>query len=72
MTEGFVLDHGDYEYKRQQIWVEGEPTASFWSGIKTSGKTALKVQAFRCTDCNYLEFYTTEEVSLGNFSSIFT
>jgi hypothetical protein len=47
LAEGFILDHGDYEYKRQQIWVEGEPGASFWSGIKTLGRAAFNVQALR-------------------------
>jgi len=64
MAEGFILDHGDYEYKRQQIWVEGQPEPSFWSGIKTSGRTAFNVQALRCVSCNFLEFYTTERTSL--------
>ena len=64
MTEGFILDHGDYEYKRQQIWVEGAPESSFWSGIKTSGRDAFNVQVFRCVDCNYLEFYTKEKTDL--------
>ena len=64
MTEGFILDHGDYEYKRQQIWVEGVPKSSFWSGIKTSGTNAFIVQVFRCADCGYLEFYTTEKADI--------
>ena len=66
MTEGFVLDHGDYEHKRQQIWVAGAPVESFWSGIKTKGATAFRVHAFRCDDCNYLEFYTTEKIDIGS------
>jgi hypothetical protein len=64
MEEGFILDHGDYEYKRQQIWVEGAPEPSFWSGIKTSGRMAFNVQAQRCVGCNFLEFYTTDKTSL--------
>jgi hypothetical protein len=58
MVEEFILDHGDGNSKRQQIWVEGQPEPSFWSGIKTSGRTAFNVQAFRCVSCNFLEFYT--------------
>jgi predicted nucleic-acid-binding Zn-ribbon protein len=65
MSEGFVIDYGDYQVKQQQIWVEGEPQASFWSGLKTSGKQAFKVRAFRCENCNFLEFYTAEEVDLS-------
>ena len=68
MAEGFIIDHGDYEYKRQQMWIEGQPEASFWSGLKTSNRDAFNVQALRCADCNFLEFYTTEKV---DFSGIF-
>ncbi|MDQ3748463.1 MAG: PF20097 family protein [Acidobacteriota bacterium] len=64
MAEGFILDLGDYDYKRQQIWVEGQPASSFWSGIKISDRTAFNVQAFRCVSCNFLEFYSTEKTSL--------
>ena len=65
MVEGFIIDHGDYSIKQQQIWVEGAPEASFWSGIKTSGRNAFNVRAFRCADCNFLEFYTADEADLG-------
>jgi len=65
MVNGFILDHGHYDSKRQQIWVEGQPEASFWSGIKTSNRDAFKVQAFRCADCNFLEFYTSEKADLS-------
>jgi hypothetical protein len=56
MTEGFILDYGDYDYKRQQIWIEGAPETRLLSGIKISDANAFKVQVFRCADCNYLEF----------------
>ena len=65
MTEGFIIDHGHYQVKQQQVWVEGMPETSFWSGIKTSGRNAFNVQAYRCADCNFLEFYTTEKTDLG-------
>ena len=65
MVEGFIIDYGAHEYKRQQIWIEGQPEASFWSGIKTSGRAVFNVQAYRCTDCNFLEFYTTEKTDLN-------
>jgi predicted nucleic-acid-binding Zn-ribbon protein len=64
MTEGFVLDHGDYNYKMTARWIEGKPEESFWSGLKTSNRNAFLVQAFRCPNCNYLEFYTTEKVDI--------
>jgi hypothetical protein len=63
MMEGFVLDrtHGG---KLQSVWVEGEPEKSFWTGVKTSDKEIYTIQAFRCPTCNYLEFYTTEQVNI--------
>lgn len=61
MAEGFVYDRGDYEIKRRQVWVEGQPESSFWSGLKASGREAFTVKTFRCADCGYLEFYTTEK-----------
>ena len=64
MIEGFVLDHGDYQIKQQQIWVEGKPEESFWSGLKTSGREAFNVRALRCAGCGYLEFYTAEKVNI--------
>jgi hypothetical protein len=63
MQEGFVFDRGDYSVKMKPVWVEGAPEESFWSGLKTKNKTMYTVRAFRCPDCNYLEFYTAEEVS---------
>ncbi len=63
IIEGFVLDR-TYGGKFQQTWVEGQPETSFWTGIKISERETLNVQAFRCVDCNYLEFYTTDEVNV--------
>ncbi len=64
MTEGFVLDYGDYQIKQQQVWVEGQPEPSFWSGLKTSGREVFTVRALRCNNCGYLEFYTTGKVDI--------
>ena len=65
MIEGFIIDHGHYQVKQQQVWVEGQPEASFWEGLKTTNRDAFNVKAFRCADCNFLEFYTTEKANLG-------
>ncbi len=62
MTTGFVVDRGSHGVKQEQIWVEGEPEASLWNGLKTSGKETYHVQASRCAGCNYLEFYTTGRI----------
>ena len=63
MIEGFILDRS-YGTNLQEVWVEGIPEKSFWSGIKTNHKLTFKVGAFRCGDCNFLEFYTTERIKV--------
>jgi len=63
MTTGYVIDRDHGGMRQEQIWVEGEPEPSFWSGLKTSNRDVFKVQAFRCANCNFLEFYTTEKMS---------
>jgi hypothetical protein len=60
MEEGFVLDHGHYNSKMVDTWVEGEPVQSFWSGIKTSDRRQYQVRTFRCVECGYLENYANE------------
>lgn len=64
MMTGFIYDRGHYEYKQQQVWVEGEPEQSFWSGLKTSGREAHNVLAYRCKSCSRLEFYTADSVDI--------
>jgi hypothetical protein len=64
MTQGFVLDLGHYQSKQQQSWVSGVPEKSFWSGLKTSMRDAYHVEAYRCSSCNLVEFYTTDAVDL--------
>jgi predicted nucleic-acid-binding Zn-ribbon protein len=63
MLEGFVLDH-TYGGKLQSAWVEGEPEKSFWTGLRTSNREVFHIRAFRCPECNYLEFYTAEKVNI--------
>ena len=64
MMKGFIFDRGHYEYKAQQVWVEGEPESSFWSGLKTSGRDARTVDAYRCGGCDRLEFFAKENTAL--------
>ncbi len=61
MEEGFILDRGDYDIKRINTWVEGEPVKSFWSGIKVKDKQQFQLKTFRCANCGYLESYATGE-----------
>lgn len=64
MTQGFVLDLGHYQSKQQQSWVSGVPEKSFWSGLKTWDREAYTVEAYRCSSCSLVEFYTTDVVNL--------
>ena len=64
LLRGFIFDRGHYDYKQQQLWVEGEPEESFWSGIKTSDRDARKVDSYRCVRCNRLEFFAAEGASI--------
>lgn len=61
MLKGFIFDRGHYEHKEQQVWVEGEPERSLWSGVKTKDRNAYSVDPYRCASCGRLEFYTTEQ-----------
>lgn len=55
---GFVMDKAESNYPTLQLWVEGAPEKSFWSGFDTSDRNLRFVdKAVRCADCGYLEFY---------------
>lgn len=72
LTEGFILDHGHYNAKTQQIWVEGAPEPSFWNGLKTSDRAIYKVRAMRCANCGFLEFYADRDIEQsGGLSELF-
>jgi predicted nucleic-acid-binding Zn-ribbon protein len=63
MTEGFVLDRSYGNIANQKpIWVEGQPEESLLGGLKVKNKLTYLVQSFRCADCRYLEFYTTDRI----------
>lgn len=65
MQEGFITDDRDHDSMPQQIWVEGQPKSSFWSGgLKTSGRATHNVRALRCAGCGFLEFYTDDRNGL--------
>ena len=64
MIKGFIFDRGHYDQKRQQVWVEGEPEASFWAGLKTKGREVRTVDAFRCSSCDRLEFFAGEAANI--------
>ena len=63
MIEGFLLDRNN-EVKLPSVWVAGVPENSQWVGLKTKNRDIFNIQAFRCSHCSYLEFYTTEKVNI--------
>jgi hypothetical protein len=62
MTEGFVLDRGDHDARRQATWIGGKPEPSFWTGLKLKDRPQLKIATFRCPKCGLLESYAREDV----------
>ena len=57
MTEGFVVDHGDYGAAHVSTYQPGEPRKSFWTGLKQDKKAQIQITTFRCGRCGYLENY---------------
>jgi hypothetical protein len=57
MVEGFVIDHGDMQYRMQQLWVSGKPESSFWGGLSTRDRERFYVSAYRCENCGRLEMF---------------
>ena len=57
MSEGFVIDHGDYGSTSVSTWQGGPPRKSFWTGIKQSKDDQLEITSWRCDRCGFLESY---------------
>ena len=57
MSEGFVVDRGDYGTAHVSTYQGGEPSRSFWTGLKQSKKDQIKITTLRCNRCGYLESY---------------
>jgi hypothetical protein len=60
MDTGFVMDKGHYSMPERQVWVEGEPEKSIWTGFKTKNRANYVMRTYRCRKCGYLESYATE------------
>jgi predicted nucleic-acid-binding Zn-ribbon protein len=69
MEAGFILDRGHYNTGTVNIWVEGEPVKSFWTGLKVNDKQQFQVRTFRCVNCGYLESYANEARERGSIFS---
>ena len=57
MTEGFIVDSGDYGTASVSTWQGGEPKKSFWTGLRQDKKAQLQVTTWRCDRCGFLENY---------------
>ena len=57
MSEGFVIDHGDYGSRSVSTWHGGEPRKSVWTGLKLSKDEQFEISTFRCNRCGFLESY---------------
>jgi hypothetical protein len=56
MEQGFIPETTRHS-QNVDIWVEGLPEKSFWSGIKTRGLMQHKIESWRCQKCGFLENY---------------
>jgi hypothetical protein len=60
MDVGFTPDQRDHA-THVEVWVEGKPEKSFWTGIKTKGgRKRLDIETWRCGRCCFLESYAPE------------
>jgi hypothetical protein len=57
MTEGFILDRGDYNSRNLQSWIAGAPVKSFWHGFHINDRHKYAVTTWRCDRCGYLESF---------------
>ena len=57
MSEGFIVDHGDYGAAHVSTFQAGEPRKSFWTGLKQSKEDQIAVTTLRCGRFGYLESY---------------
>jgi len=57
MSEGFVVDQGDYGSAHVSTYQSGEPRKSIWTGLKQDKEAQFRITTFRCNRCGYLENY---------------
>jgi hypothetical protein len=56
MSEGFIVDQG-YGTVSVSTFQKGEPSRSFWTGVKQSKKDQIAISTWRCERCGFLESY---------------
>ena len=57
MTEGFIVDQGDYGSAHVSTYQAGQPRRSIWTGLKQDKKQQFAIVTLRCERCGYLENY---------------
>ena len=57
MTEGFVVDQGDYGAAHVSRYQPGAPSRSFWTGLKQNAQEQVEITTMRCNRCGFLEHY---------------
>ena len=57
MTEGFILDQGDYGVGHVSTFQAGSPRKSFWTGLKQDKDQQFAITTLRCGRCGYLESF---------------
>ena len=57
MSEGFIVDQGDYGAAHVSTYQPGEPRKSIWVGLKLGGTKPMEITTYRCGRCGYLESY---------------
>ena len=57
MSEGIILDQGDYGSAHVSTYQAGPPAKTFWHGLKQDRQQQFRITTFRCNRCGYLENY---------------
>jgi hypothetical protein len=63
MERGFRLDLGHRSFARAAKWVEGDPVASMWTGLKLRNSTVRQVVSYRCPQCGVLVDFARNRTS---------
>jgi hypothetical protein len=63
MKRGIVVDRAPAGMTDAAYWLEGKAEKSIWVGLKTKGKQALFITAYRCENCGFLKFYAGPNVT---------
>ena len=57
MTEGFIVDHGDYGAAHVGTFQGGQPRKGFFGYLKLDKTEQFPITTLRCGRCGFLESY---------------